>query len=99
MPSISEPFGISCLEALQHHVPVIISKKSGVAEVLDCIITVDFWDTSLLEKKIIELIEQPLVREQVLMNIDEKLDELSWEKVTQNIVACYAKLMHKVTIT
>jgi glycosyltransferase involved in cell wall biosynthesis len=95
MPSVSEPFGIGCLEALEHHVPVIISKQSGVSEVLDCMITVDFWDTELLKQKIIELIDEPEIKKQLLAKIDEKLDHLSWERITKNIVACYRNLIHE----
>ena len=98
MPSISEPFGIACLEALEHHVPVIISKQSGVSEILDCMMTVDFWDTELLKKRIVELIDEPEIKKQLLANIDEKLDHLSWEKMTQNIVNCYSNLIHQTSI-
>lgn len=99
MPSISEPFGIACLEALEHHVPVIISKQSGVSEVLDCIITVDFWDTELLTKRILELVDQPEIKERLLTNIDEKLDHLNWERITQNIIACYTNLIEQASIS
>lgn len=44
MPSVSEPFGISPLEAMRSNVPVVISKQSGVAEVLNHVLKVDFWD-------------------------------------------------------
>ncbi len=98
MPSVSEPFGIACLEALEHHVPVIISNQSGVAEVLDCMMTVDFWDTDALEKKIIALIDQPEIREHLLSNIDEKLDQLTWNKLTQSIIAAYEHLAQREII-
>src|SRR5208337_4821414 len=45
MPSVSEPFGLTCLEALTNNIPVVISKQSGVAEVLNHVLKVDFWDT------------------------------------------------------
>ena len=48
MPSVSEPFGISPLEAMRSNVPVIISKQSGVAEVLDYAVKVDYWDVDAL---------------------------------------------------
>jgi glycosyltransferase involved in cell wall biosynthesis len=95
MPSVSEPFGIACLEALEHHVPVIISKQSGVAEVLDSIITVDFWDTHILAQKIMLLIDEPQLKENLLKNIDQKLDQLTWNNLTKNIVKLYQNLSSK----
>ncbi len=93
MPSVSEPFGIACLEALEHHVPVIISKQSGVAEVLDNMMTVDFWDTQVLAKQIMALIDQPELRAALLNNIDEKLDQLTWVRLTKKIVGVYHSLV------
>jgi glycogen synthase len=63
MPSVSEPFGIAPLEALSHQVPVIISKQSGVSEVLRHALKVDFWDVNELADKIVAVLRhQPLAR-------------------------------------
>ena len=59
MPSVSEPFGISPLEAMRSNVPVIISKQSGVAEVLDYAVKVDYWDVDALADAIYGLIKYP----------------------------------------
>ena len=59
MPSVSEPFGISPLEAMKSNVPVIISKQSGVAEVLDYAIKVDYWDVDALADAIYGLVKYP----------------------------------------
>jgi len=56
MPSVSEPFGIAPLEALSHNVPVIISKQSGVSEVLTHALKVDFWDTDEMANKILAVL-------------------------------------------
>jgi len=56
MPSVSEPFGIAPLEALSHNVPVIISKQSGVSEVLTHVLKVDFWDTDEMANKILAVL-------------------------------------------
>src|SRR5208282_5530056 len=53
MPSVSEPFGIAPLEAMSHDVPVIISKQSGVSEVLTHALKVDFWDINEMANKIV----------------------------------------------
>ena len=59
MPSVSEPFGIAPLEALGHDVPVIISKQSGVSEVLKHALKVDFWDVNEIANKIIAVLKYP----------------------------------------
>ena len=59
MPSVSEPFGIAPLEAISHDVPVIISKTSGVSEVLTNALKVDFWDTDEIANKIIAVLRHP----------------------------------------
>ena len=89
MPSVSEPFGIACLEALEHHVPVIISKQSGVAEVLDCIITADFWDTDVLAQQILNVVDYPQLTNTLLAGIDEKLDQLTWNNLTKQMIDVY----------
>lgn len=63
MPSVSEPFGISPLEAMKSNVPVIISKPSGVAEVLDYAIKVDYWDVDALADAIYGLVKYPALAE------------------------------------
>jgi glycosyltransferase involved in cell wall biosynthesis len=59
MPSVSEPFGIAPLEALDNDVPVIISKQSGVSEVLKHALKVDFWDVDEIANKIIAVLKYP----------------------------------------
>jgi len=59
MPSVSEPFGIAPLEAMSHDVPVIISKSSGVSEVLTHALKVDFWDVEEMANKIIAVLRHP----------------------------------------
>jgi len=59
MPSVSEPFGIAPLEALEYDVPVIISKQSGVSEVLMHALKVDFWDVNEIANKIIAVLKYP----------------------------------------
>ena len=59
MPSVSEPFGISSLEAMVYDVPVIISRQSGAAEILDHVLKVDFWDVDEIANKIIAILRIP----------------------------------------
>ncbi len=62
MPSVSEPFGLAPLEALCHDTPVLISKQSGVAEVLQHVLKVDFWDISEMANKIVAVLRHPPLR-------------------------------------
>ena len=59
MPSVSEPFGIAPLEALENDVPVIISKQSGVSEVLKHALKVDFWDVNEIANKVVAVLKHP----------------------------------------
>lgn len=59
MPSVSEPFGIAPLEAMSHDVPVIISRQSGVSEMLNHVLKVDFWDIDEMANKIIAVLRHP----------------------------------------
>ena len=59
MPSVSEPFGISPLEAMQSNVPVIISKQSGVAEILTHAVKADFWDIDAMADAIYGILNYP----------------------------------------
>lgn len=59
LPSVSEPFGLAPLEALSRNVPVIVSKRSGIAEVLRNVLTVDGWDVDSIADRILEVLSQP----------------------------------------
>ena len=93
MPSISEPFGISCLEALSNNVPVIISKQSGVAEVLPHAIKVDFWDIHGFSDKILSLLDNPELGETLLHKSKADLDGLLWENSAKSIIQSYLKII------
>ncbi|WP_193214737.1 glycosyltransferase, partial [Luteolibacter marinus] len=66
MPSVSEPFGLSALEAAQFGIPAVISKQSGVAEVLKGALKADFWDVDVMAQHIIDLIEDDELRAKVV---------------------------------
>lgn len=93
MPSVSEPFGITCLEALSYHVPVIISKQSGAAEVLHHVIKVDFWDIQEMAAKIIALVDYPALRLELLQNSKTDLATLLWENTAKKIIEAYRQVL------
>ncbi len=92
MPSLSEPFGIAPLEALAHDVPVIISKQSGVAEVLKHVLKVDFWDTEDLANKILAVLRHPPLAQTLRERGQEEVRQLSWDDSARRIVEVYEEL-------
>jgi glycosyltransferase involved in cell wall biosynthesis len=89
MPSISEPFGISPLEAMRAHVPTIISKQSGVAEVLTHAIKVDFWDIDGMADAIYGIINYPALADFFAVKGKEDVDNLKWEHVAKKLKEIY----------
>jgi len=93
MPSVSEPFGISPLEAMMYDVPVIISKQSGVAEILHNVLKVDFWDVNEMANKIIATLKYPALISEILEKSREELRDICWEKAAERIVGVYQHLL------
>lgn len=93
MPSVSEPFGIAPLEALQARVPVIISKQSGVSEVLQNAVKVDFWDTHALSDAILGLLKYPQLSGEILRNGQQEIAELTWDLAAQKVGTVYESVL------
>lgn len=89
MPSVSEPFGIAPLEAMRNDVPVIISKQSGVSEVLTHALKVDFWDIDEMANKILAVIRRPALSQTLRQNQPQELRSLTWETAAKRVVASY----------
>ena len=89
MPSISEPFGISPLEAMRANVPVVISKQSGVSEVLKYAIKVDFWDINATADAIYGLLHYPSLAKMLAENGKIEVDNLKWEAVAEKLKGIY----------
>jgi glycogen(starch) synthase len=79
MPSVSEPFGIAALEAVNNNVPVILSKTSGVSEVLRHALKVDFWDTDEMANKIIAVLRHPPLGQTMREQADIEVRRLTWD--------------------
>jgi glycosyltransferase involved in cell wall biosynthesis len=92
MPSVSEPFGISPLEAMAYDVPVIISKQSGVAEVLRHALKVDFWDVSELASKIIALLDHGPLRQELVEQGAKELENIQWGNAARKLGAVYEQI-------
>jgi glycosyltransferase involved in cell wall biosynthesis len=93
MPSVSEPFGIAPLEAVRHNTPVIISKQSGVAEVLRNAIKVDFWDVDAMADAIFALLHYEGISRMFKELGSEELKKLKWEHVAAKLVTVYEKTL------
>jgi glycosyltransferase involved in cell wall biosynthesis len=78
MPSVSEPFGIAPLEAMSHDVPVIISKQSGVSEVVQHALKVDFWDINEMANKIIAVLKHPPLASTLRQHGSFEIRRMSW---------------------
>ena len=89
MPSISEPFGISPLEAMQTYVPSIISKQSGCAEILRYAIKTDFWDVDAMADAIYALLNYPAMAHMAAEKGYEEVNAIKWNEVAAKIKGIY----------
>ena len=95
MPSVSEPFGISPLEALQSNVPVIISKQSGVAEILTHAVKADFWDIDAMADAIYGLLNYPALSNMFIKNGKEEVIRLKWDNSAMHVRDIYYRVLGK----
>jgi glycosyltransferase involved in cell wall biosynthesis len=89
MPSVSEPFGITPLEAVMNRTPVIVSKQSGVKEVLKHCLQVDFWDIDQMANKMIAALNYREMHSELQRNSYEEASKLSWSKSAQRCIDVY----------
>jgi glycogen synthase len=91
MPSVSEPFGIAPLEAIRNGAPVIISKSSGVSEVLTHALKVDFWDIDEMANKIVAVLKYPPLGQTMREHGSFELRRLTWDTAADACVRAYQK--------
>ena len=94
MPSVSEPFGIVPLEAMRSNVPVVISKQSGVAEILEHALKVDFWDVDAMADSIYGLCHYDSIAELFKKYGKVEVENLKWEDASLKIKAVYEPFMN-----
>jgi len=95
MPSVSEPFGISPLEAMRSNVPVVISKQSGVAEVLNHVMKVDFWDVDAMADAIYGLLHYKSINDMFINLGSEEVNNLKWESAARKVADVYESVVNK----
>lgn len=94
MPSVSEPFGISPLEAMQCGIPTIISKQSGCAEILSKAIKLDYWDTEAMADAIYSICRYPAMARFLQTEGKHEVDNIRWEDAGQKVRDIYNSLCH-----
>lgn len=95
MPSVSEPFGISPLEAMQSNVPVIISKNSGVSEVLKHAIKVDFWDIDAMADAIYGILNYPALANHLKSKGKHEVENMKWINVATKLKDIYYQVIYR----
>ncbi|MDE6449046.1 MAG: glycosyltransferase [Muribaculaceae bacterium] len=93
MPSVSEPFGISPLEAMQMGVPSIISKQSGCAEILDNVIKTDYWDIDAMADAINSIVTYPAMYEQLKEDGLAEVAQITWDKAGAKVIDIYRRVL------
>ena len=93
MPSVSEPFGITPLEALVNDAGVLISKQSGISEVLTHALKTDFWDTEDMANKIISVLMHGSLKETLRDNGKYEASKVTWRESARKCVNLYRQIL------
>ncbi|HPD66296.1 MAG TPA: glycosyltransferase family 4 protein [Bacteroidia bacterium] len=92
MPSVSEPFGIAPFEALLYDVPIIISKQSGISEVLPHALKIDFWDINKMAELILLLIENEQIAKDIADKCKDDMKNIGWDNAGNKIKQIYESI-------
>ena len=95
MPSVSEPFGISSLEAMNRNVPVLMSKQSGIAEVVTHALKVDFWDIDEMANKMIAVLKRPPLKTTLGKNGFHESHKFNWEDSATKVKNIYEEVIEQ----
>lgn len=97
MSSVSEPFGLTALEAAHHDNALIITKQSGVGEVLKSIFRYDFWDIERLADQMVGIAASPALQESLKQDVHREYDHISWHDVATKCLGIYKSTLTGVT--
>jgi glycosyltransferase involved in cell wall biosynthesis len=89
MPSVSEPFGLTPLEAIGYGTPALVSRQSGISEVLNNCLKVDFWDVNEMANQITAVVQNDALRDVLLENSYREYEKLSWDTASNKIMDLY----------
>jgi hypothetical protein len=90
MPSVSEPFGLTALEAIGYGTPVLISKQSGVSEVIKNALKVDFWDVHEMANQMVALVQNDELRDELHRNSYREYMSHSWHDSADKLMGIYS---------
>lgn len=93
MPSVSEPFGLTALESVVGGTPVLVSKQTGVSEVLTHVLTADFWDTEEMAHKILAVLNYDSLKLTLLENGKEQTKHINWHKASEKCISIYKSVL------
>ena len=93
MPSVSEPFGITALEAAANGTPVIVSKQSGVSEVMKHSLKTDFWDTEKMASYISGILRYPSLKNSLGVNGKSEVATIDWKSASKKTINVYNRLL------
>ncbi|HEU4830563.1 MAG TPA: glycosyltransferase family 4 protein [Candidatus Saccharimonadales bacterium] len=96
MSSVSEPFGLTALEAAHHSNALIITRQSGVGEVLNSIFRYDFWDEDVLADQIVGIATSAALKNALKNNVKHEYDKISWQDVAKKCLHVYEAMKHGV---
>ncbi len=97
MPSVSEPFGITALESIGYGTPVLLSKQSGVSEMIHNALQADFWDVDEMANKMLAVIRSPELRNELHANSYREYTNYSWDKSATKCLNIYGQHVAKAT--
>lgn len=89
MPSVSEPFGLTALESIGYGTPVLMSKQSGVSEVINNCLKVDFWDINEMANKIVAVMQNDSLRDELHKGAYREFERLSWDDSADKLLGLY----------
>lgn len=92
MSSVSEPFGLTALEAAHHHSALVISRQSGVGEVLNSVLRYNFWDTDTLADQLVGIAASPALKSELQNNVHKEYARLSWSDVATRCMMIYTAM-------
>ena len=94
MPSVSEPFGIVALEAMASGKPILVSKTSGVSEIVRHRLVVDYWDTEMMASKILEALTYPDLSESLIKNGSREIEKMDWKYSVKRLRNIYRRVVN-----
>lgn len=96
MPSISEPFGLTALEAIGYGTPVLMSNQSGVAEVIKNSLKVDFWDVHEMANQITAVVQNDTLRDNLHANAFSEYQHLTWDKSADKLLDVFNRHAERI---